>query len=134
MKTLNTIIAVIIWLGGLIAGIVIGFVGAESFGLGLLYWVSAFIIGSLFMSLSVILGNQERLQGRVGSAESGIKDLRKIVENGIAPKAEASQSAASPERQQTARSQLTANGWKCKKCGTDNPRSSVICSNCGAYK
>ena len=134
MKTLNTVIAVLIWFGGLIAGIVIGFVEAESFLLGLLYWVSAFVIGSIFLSISVILGNQERLQSRIGSTEAGVNQLRKIVENGTAPKAEVSQSAPAPETTPSPKAQLTKNGWKCKKCGTDNPRSSMICSNCGAYK
>lgn len=142
MKTLNTILAVIVWIGGFILGCV--YVQA-SFLMMLVCWISAFVTGCFPYTFARILANQEEIMGslnvirsnsaynRPGGSPAASAVPAAAPAGSIVRRTDGPQSGAAAKPWINTASNTHGGGnWKCA-CGRENASYVYTCP-CGRDK
>lgn len=126
MKTISIFIAVLGFIGSIIAGAKYKAVDITklyedpkfNLGLCLSCLIGTAILFIILYGIGAILENQEQILSKLYSSDK--KSL---------PISEASTSKLNLNSISDG-----SDGWRCKKCGKTNPNSSTTCKDCGSYK
>lgn len=123
--------AVLTWIGGLIAAIILSNVPDGRYSTKWSFWVFL-----LYCAGFAFAGLMQWLFGRMVEAIHETRDMvagLKLVE--ISNKSVAASSHSSTSYfSKLAKSNAPIGEWTCKNCGTKNRQSAVMCKDCGKYR